>query len=207
MKRIFVLFCLFTSSAFAISDNTGKNKLLEILEKGNVKAFQSQLNKESSENILSVLQTALVNEDTRFLKILLKNKNALALLDSQPELAALPIQESLQKNLETLMSVKPKILKTTELKNKRSLLFEAVTHANPELIKFIVGKEKSLISKLDDEGESILFAAARRGDRDIAAYLVGLKLDLTLKNKKGQTAADVALAEDFPKTATILKAK
>ena len=45
----------------------------------------------------------------------------------------------------------------------------------------------------DLDGMDLVMTACKFGNKDIISYLLTLKPDLTKKNKKGQTALDIAL--------------
>ena len=64
-----------------------------------------------------------------------------------------------------------------------------------------------LLNVKDADGETPIFEAVRYDDYDICQFLIQEGADLTVKNKEGKTAYDVAVELGYEDCARLLKEK
>ncbi len=83
-----------------------------------------------------------------------------------------------------------------DLKNVNDREDSALTIAtslnNHKVMLALLKKDAALINKVSLSGKSPLMEAARFGNRQTLEILLGSQADITLKNKNGQTALDIA---------------
>ncbi|MEN0057757.1 MAG: ankyrin repeat domain-containing protein [Bdellovibrio sp.] len=76
-----------------------------------------------------------------------------------------------------------------------------------KITRLIVQKNKSLLNKTNKEGDSALMNAVRFGMNDVVAFLLKQGANHSLKNKKGQTALDLAREFHNEEALALLKKK
>lgn len=77
----------------------------------------------------------------------------------------------------------------------KTLLMEAVTTGNIEMVRYLVEELKYDVNAQDDEKKSVLMYAAQKNNLEIAKYLVEKSADVKHKNKIGKNALSYAFEE------------
>lgn len=176
------------------------------VESRDMKSFKAAIKKEVSDQELNTsLENAAAAEDSSYLAALLKEKSKAKELSQKNSLIlSAALSDGSLKNVELLeATIKSEDMKFDE---NRDVLRQAITVGSSEKIEFIAKKHSSLISKLDENGESILFTAVRRGDREIVDQVLKMKgLPSSRKNKSGKSAQAVALELGYKRIADQVK--
>lgn len=176
------------------------------VESRDMKSFKAAIKKEVSDQELNTsLENAAAAEDSTYLAALLKEKSKAKELSQKNSLIlSAALSDGSLKNVELLeATIKSEDMKFDE---NRDVLRQAITVGSSEKIEFIAKKHSSLISKLDENGESILFTAVRRGDREIVGQVLKMKgLPSSRKNKSGKSAQAVALELGYKRIADQVK--
>lgn len=94
-------------------------------------------------------------------------------------------------------------------KFERTVLHEAVMFLDSEYLEKLYHNEnrsmEHLLNVKDADGETPIFEAVRYDDYDICQFLIQEGADLTVKNKEGKTAYDVAVELGYEDCARLLK--
>lgn len=205
MKKLFstlVIIITTVSTAYA-----GKESALAAsIDRRDEKGFAVALKNEQSEQELAeALRNAAGNENKKYLIEIIKHKKQAAkLIKTDSSIFLTALSDGRLKNVQIL----EKIASVAALKFEKNTnaLQQAIQVSNLEIIQHLANKYPSLALEVDDQGESILFHAVRRGDREIVAAVMKIKnLPSVNVNKKGQTAQALAKELGYLRIAEMVK--
>ncbi len=176
------------------------------IERRDMNSFKAAIKKQLSDQELNTsLENAAAAEDSSYLAALLKEKSkAKDLAQKNSLILSAALSDGALKNVELLEAT----IKSEEMKfdENRDVLRQAISVATSEKIQLIARNHPSLISKLDENGESILFTAVRRGDRQIVDQVLKMKgLPKTRINKAGKSTQALALELGYQRIAEQVK--
>lgn len=176
------------------------------IERRDINSFNKAMKKDVSETELNTaLENAAAAEDSSYLAALMKEKaKSKELAQKNSNILSAALSDGSLKNVEILeANIKSEDIKFDE---GRDVLRQAISVSSSDKIQLIAKKHSSLISKMDENGESILFTAIRRGDRQIVDEVLKMKaLPASRTNKKGQTAQALALELGYKRIAEKVK--
>lgn len=216
--KLGLMICLAPVFLFAQSSGSKKAQdtmelpLVTAIERGDIKGFKKELVKNSALNsdvdLKQAVQYAIVNPESEFLNLLLKDKSASDLvkrfLRTESLLQEALVQEAPLKNFK--LAEKHLDISTLRFEKKSSALHRAIEYGEFDIVKHIAQSYPSLISVLDEDGESILFKAVRRSHMPTFEFISKLKgLPKVKKNKQGQTPLQLAKELGYEDIAKKLK--
>lgn len=183
-----------------------EGSLSATIDAGDEKGFAAALKRnQDDQELTKALQNAAAKENLKYLNALIKEKkNAAELIKKDSSIFFVAMAEGSLKQVQIL----EKIANVAELKFEKNTnaLQQAVQFAGADTIRYIADKYSALVSALDEQGESILFLAVRRGDRQIVDEVLKIKnLPVVKANKKGQTAQALALELGYKRIAEKVK--
>jgi ankyrin repeat protein len=204
---LFFLFLGFNATAKIQKDihkaiETGdKERFLKIIKDKNI-----DLNVQDEDGMTPLMSAALAGE-VHFLKDLLKRnvqlekKNKLG--DTALAVAVSNEQFRIAKEL-ILAGAQVDILVAGD--EKDTLLIRAAS-LDKEITKLILKKNKKVLNKTNDSGTTALMQSVRFGFNDILKILISEGADVSLRNKAGLTALDIAKQSDNSLAVQILSKK
>jgi ankyrin repeat protein len=180
--------------------------LAESIDRGDEKKFNQLVSeKQNEKDLKEALEKAASNQSSSYLKILLaKQSEAKSIVKKDGSIFLTALSDG---NLENIKVLETAIdMASLRYENGNSALDQAITYADLSVIKYIAEKNSNLVSHLNDQGESILFSAVRRGNRKIVDEILKFKnLPTSRTNKKGESAESVALALGYKRIAAKVK--
>lgn len=216
-KIVFLILASFSLSVAAASKarqqalqgadvSAAESSLSISIERRDVNSFNKAIKKDVSDSELNAsLENAAAAEDSSYLAALIKEKaKSKELAQKNSMILSAALSDGTLKNVEMIDA----IVKAEEMKFDEGMdvLRQAITVGSLDKIQFIAKKHSSLISKIDEKGESILFTAVRRGDRKIVAEVLKLKgLPAKRTDKNGKSAQALALELGYKRIAEQVK--
>lgn len=199
MKLQLFLTLLFTVVFSVQAESASSSKQAQ---KITVPAHQQKEAQNSSEP--QIIRAVALSQQERVKEILQSNPEQVNAKDSEGGTPLLYAVSNADYEMTKLLLEAGASLETLYSDKKEHILFEAARLGSEEITQLLLDKQSGLIA-INIDGETPLFESARFGQSAVAKLLIKKGYSKTHKNKKGQTAFDIATDRKFKKTAEILK--